>query len=300
MDNAAYPFSRIGAMMNELLLEFYSEEIPARMQLNAQKQAQELTLELLNSFGAVYEQVISFVACQRLTICVKNLEALTKSIISSRRGPRIGAPEAALAGFTKSTGCNQGQWQQKEGYWYAETLQAGQNISQLLPKLVGNFLDQFSWPKSMRWHNPQTQNFTRPWIRPIRSILCIYNKEPLRFGIEGLDVESSNQTYGHRFLAPNPITVKGFTDYRQQLEKAFVILDYQERQKLIQESLNKQAAQLGLTVQWDQNLLEEVAGLVDYPFTHLGKIEPEFMHLPKQVLSTSMRVAPKVLQPFKG
>jgi glycyl-tRNA synthetase beta chain len=286
--------------MNELLLEFYSEEIPARMQLKAQQQAQELTVELLNSFGAVYEQVTSFVACQRLTICVQELEPLTQATNDSRRGPRIGAPEAALAGFAKITGCNQDQWQQKDGYWYAEILQVGQNISQLLPKLVTSFLDQFSWPKSMRWYNPQTKDFTRTWIRPIRSILCIYNGEPIKFKVEGLDIESSNQTYGHRFLAPNPITVKNFTDYRQQLEKALVILDHQERQKLIQESLNKQAAQLGLTVQWDQNLLEEVAGLVDYPFAHLGQIESEFMHLPAQVLSTSMRVHQKYFSLLKG
>lgn len=286
--------------MNELLLEFYSEEIPARMQLSAQTQAQKLIAELLKSFGAVYGQVQTFIACQRLTIYVQGLEPLTQETKETRRGPRISAPEVALTGFAKSIGLNQERWEQKDDYWYAEILQPGQNIPSLLPKIVNEFLDQFSWPKSMRWYNSETSSFTRSWIRPIRSILCVYNGEPVRFKVEGLTVETGNQTYGHRFLTSAPLTIKNFADYQQQLKHAFVILDHQERQAIIKKELDQQAAELGITVQWDQTLLEEVSGLVDYPFVHLGKIEQDFMHLPKQVLSTSMRVHQKYLTLLKG
>ena len=286
--------------MNELFLEIYSEEIPARMQLDAQRQAQELIAKLLTAQGAVYQTAEVFVAPQRLTICVNRLEPVTQSTTETRRGPRVGAPEAALTGFSKSTGLNQNQWQQREGYWYAEITQAGQAVTEILPQFVTAFLDQFSWPKSMRWYNPETSVFTRPWIRPIRSIVCVYNQQSVQFKIPGLNLITDNKTVGHRFLAPQSLEVKNFAGYRQRLREAWVILDHQERQDIIVKNLADQAVQLGLSVQENQPLLEEVAGLVDYPFVHIGKIDQQFMHLPAQVLSTSMRVHQKYFSLLKG
>lgn len=286
--------------MNELFLEFYSEEIPARMQFDAQRQAHDLFAKLLTTQGATYQTIAAFVAPQRLAIRVERLEPLTQGTAETRRGPRVGAPDAALAGFAKSTGQGQDQWQERDGYWCADIVQAGQEITQILPQLVTAFLDQFAWPKSMRWHNPETNTFTRPWIRPIRSIVCVYNKNPIQFKIPGLNLTTDNKTAGHRFLAPESITVENFADYHQRLKDAFVILDHQERLKMIKQSLHDQAAQLGMVVQENQTLLEEVTGLVDYPFIHIGKIDPQFMHLPDQMLSTSMRVHQKYFSLLKG
>ncbi|RZI45138.1 glycine--tRNA ligase subunit beta [Candidatus Finniella inopinata] len=286
--------------MNELMLEIYSEEMPARMQIDARQQTNELFEKILTANGASFESVRAFVAPQRLAIQVHNLQPLTQGTSETRRGPRAGAPDAALAGFAKSTGQNQDQWTQQDGYWYADMVQPGRAITDLLPQIVTAFLDQFSWPKSMRWHNPETNTFTRPWIRPIRSILCVYNKKSVSFKIEGLDLVTSNQTAGHRFLAPESITVEDFTNYHQHLRDAFVILDHQERQSMIKKSLDEQANLLGLSVQENQTLLDEVTGLVDYPFVHIGKVDAQFMHLPDQVLSTSMRVHQKYFSLLKG
>ena len=290
-------------MMNEFLLEIYSEEIPARMQLEAQQQAKDLFAKLISLQNLRDQTISSFITPQRLSICLHFAEPLysePETLTEERRGPRINSPEAALKGFAKTTGQMPDQWIERDGYWYALVSKEKNSIIQFFPQLVTEFLDQFAWPKSMRWYHPETKNFTRPWIRPIRSVLCLYNGQPLRFKILGLDIISDNQTYGHRFLAPQPIIVKNFIDYRDQLRKHFVILDHREKQRLISKGLEEKASELGLVIQENQKLLEEVAGLVDYPFVHIGKIDERFMTLPAEVLSTCMRVHQKYFSLLKG
>ncbi len=279
--------------MKEWLLEIYSEEIPARMQLQAQKQACQLMEVLLKQYGALYHKVETFIASHRLVVWVQGLENITESTQEVRRGPRLDAPQSALAGFAKATGLSQDQWQQQQGYWYATLTTSGRAIETIIPDCVHAFLDQFSWPKTMRWYHPKTQTFTRPWIRPIRGIVCVYNENPIVFPVSGLDLETGNTTQGHRFLAPHKIVVRDFQTYRSDLEKAFVILDHHQRQQIIEKELGEQAHKIGIKLQANPALLEEVAGLVDHPFVSLGPIDPHFMNLPAVVLSTSMRIHQK-------
>ena len=279
--------------MSELLIEIYSEEIPARMQLQAAADFKELWIKALTEKNADFTDINTYVAPQRLAACITGLKGHTRGSEEVRRGPKISAPEVALAGFLKSTGKTKDQLIQKDDYWYAELSQEGKPIQELLPEILNEVMDKLPWPKTMRWYNHQTKQMSKPWIRPIRSILCVYDGKPVAFNVPDFGINTGNITFGHRFLAPEAITVKGFDDYKQQLAKAFVILDHQKRQEMIKELITEQTAAKRLTLKEDQGLLEEVAGLVDYPFAHLGKIEESFMHLPGVVMSTSMRVHQK-------
>jgi len=279
--------------MSELLLEIYSEEIPARMQLQAQADFKDLWAKGLAEKNAQFRAIDAYVGPQRLVVCVTDLAPKTQGTTEIRRGPKVGAPDAALAGFLKSTGKTKDQLTEKDGYWYAELVEQGRPIQDLLPEILDDVTGKMPWPKTMRWYNHQTKGMSKPWIRPIHSILCVYNQKPVTFNVPGFGVDASCTTRGHRFLAPSVLTVTSFADYKEQLEKSFVILDHLDRQKIIKDLISKEAASKDLCLKEDQNLLEEVAGLVDFPFVHLGVIEDRFMDLPSVVLSTSMRVHQK-------
>ncbi len=279
--------------MSELLIEIFSEEIPARMQLQAQSDFKVLWKSALDKKNASFGSVETYVAPQRLVICVIGLEPMTKGTNETRRGPKTNAPEAALTGFLKSTGKTKDQLTEKDGYWYAEISESGKKITEFLPEMLDEVVDAMPWPKTMRWYNHQTKIMSKPWIRPVRSILCVYDSKPVNFNVAGFGVDTGGVTYGHRFLAPGVLTITSFADYKKQLEKSFVILDHLERQTMIKKMISDQAAAKGFKLKEDQGLLEEVAGLIDCPFAHLGKIEEKFMHLPDVVLSTSMKVHQK-------
>ena len=277
----------------DLLIEIYCEEIPARMQRDALVNSQTLFSRLLREHGISFSEVGAYIATQRLALFAKGVPAETDAIKEERRGPRIGAPEAAIEGFLKSTGLSRDVLAQRDGYYYADIVYEGKALSALLPTMLHAFLDQMPWSKSMRWHNPKTNNFTRSWIRPIRSIACLLDEKPVVFDVEGLDLQTCGYTYGHRFLEPRQIKLKGLRDYKDQLLEAKVIVDFDARRDAISTFLAQKAAVKGLTIQNDEALLDEVTGLVDYPFAHLGVINDAFMHLPEEVLSTSMRVHQK-------
>ncbi|MBY0280759.1 MAG: glycine--tRNA ligase subunit beta [Alphaproteobacteria bacterium] len=279
--------------MSELLIEIYSEEIPARMQLQAAADFKGLWEKALAEKNAAFKAIDTYVAPQRLTAHITGLAANIRGTEEVRRGPKASAPEAALAGFLKSTGKTKDQLIQKDDYWYAELSQAGKPIQELLPEILNEVMDKMPWPKTMRWYNHQTKQMSKPWIRPIRSILCVYDGNPVNFNVPDFGINTGNTTFGHRFLARQALTVTSFEDYKAQLEKAHVILDHQKRQEMIEQLIREQAAARGLVLKKDIELLREVAGLVDYPFAHLGKIEESFMHLPGVVMSTSMRVHQK-------
>jgi glycyl-tRNA synthetase beta chain len=279
--------------MSELFVEIFSEEIPARMQLQAQADFKSLWENVLNKKNANFTSIQTYVAQQRLVVCVAGLGSSTNGTTETRRGPKTNAPDAALSGFLKSTGKTKDQLTEKDGYWYAEISETGKKITELLSEILNEVIDNMPWPKAMRWYNHQTKAMTKPWIRPVRSILCIYDGKPVSFNVVGFGLDTGNLTKGHRFLAPQALIVSSFADYKKQLEKAYVILDHQDRQTMIKELISDQAVAKGLKLKEDQSLLEEVAGLVDYPFAHLGKIEEKFMKLPDVVLSTSMRVHQK-------
>ena len=277
----------------DLLIEIYSEEIPARMQRAALANSQTVLKALLAEQGLSFTHVGSFIAPQRLAIFAKDLPEATEPMTEERRGPREGAPEAALAGFLKSTGMTRDQLTLRDGYYYAMIVSESRPVESMLPDILHSFLDQMPWPKSMRWHNPQTNDFTRTWIRPIRAITVMLDAHVVSFDVKGLDITTGNQTFGHRFLAPQAIQLTGLTHYVEQMRATKVIVDFEERRKAVWDAMTHAATAKNLVIQEDETLLDEVTGLVDFPYAHLGEIGKAFMHLPAEVLSTSMRVHQK-------
>lgn len=274
--------------MVELLLEFFSEEIPARMQLKAAENLKTQIHTALTGLSLDFSDVETYVTPRRLVCVVNDLATQTKESQEERRGPRVGATEVAMLGFLKAAGVTQNQCVQKGDYWYATIIQKAKATETLIPELVRGIIQGFSWPKSMRWPDA-----TLPWVRPVRSILCLFGGKTLVFYVPEFGVTTSNKTYGHRFLAPQELVIHSFADYKEKLINAYVILSHDERQQRIQDGLKSLAKQKSCVLEPDKALLIEVAGLTEYPQPMLGVINDEFMRLPKPVLSTSMRVHQK-------
>lgn len=270
--------------MSEFLLEIFTEEIPARMQIRAQDDLKRLLKDNLSQKGLPFEDVQTYVTPRRLVACVTGLPLESKATAEERRGPRLEAPEKALEGFLRSTGFTKEKCEQRDGYWYAMITKPAQQTAEMLPVIVQEIVRSFSWPKSMRWPGA-----TISWVRPVRSVMTVFDGKPIVFNLAELGLQTGNITYGHRFLKPEAITVTSFAHYKEALEKAFVLLDHEARQKSILSQLQAHSDEL----EEDVGLLEEVAGLNEYPTVYIGKIKDQFMSLPKSVLSTSMRVHQK-------
>ncbi|MDR0552520.1 MAG: glycine--tRNA ligase subunit beta [Holosporales bacterium] len=281
-------------MKNELLLEIFSEEIPARFQRRAVNNAKELFEKVLREYGVDFDNVSAYVSVRRIAIRVENMLSKTHSINERKRGPRVSAPENAVIGFLNSNNKFMEDLIEKDGYLYLQITIPGSDVREILSDIIEEFLEAFPWPKSMRWYIGKTNELSCFWVRPIRSILCIYDGFPIRKFIKSVGLEMGDTTRGHRFIANNEeFSVTCFDDYVAKLEKAYVMLDYQKKVSYIDFELAKRVAEMGLCIQNDEELLHEVAGLVEYPFIHIGQIEEKFMNLPKEVLSTTMKVHQK-------
>lgn len=275
--------------MPELLLELFSEEIPARMQANAAQDLAKGVLAGLTANGVEVgaHDVEFFATPRRLVLIVHNLPVRQPDVKEERKGPRVGAPEQAIDGFLKSAGLTSLDQCQKQDagkgeFWIAVIEKKGRPTADLLKDVIEGVMANFPWPKSMRWAD-QREN----WVRPLQSILCLFAGQvaPVRFG----RIEASNRTQGHRFLAPEPFAVRDYKDYQSRLKPVYVVLDADERKSLIQEQLAKLAQETGFMLKDDVGLLHEVAGLVEWPVALLGRIDDAFMDVPKEVLITSMR-----------
>lgn len=275
--------------MSEFLLEFLSEEIPARMQLKASQDLAQALTQKLKDHGLTHQSLRTYVTPRRLTAVVEGLCDSTTAVSQERRGPKISAPEAALQGFLKSAGVLLEQCTQRDGYWYVTTTVDAQQTVDILPVIIRTILREFSWPKSMRWAGA-----SQTWVRPLRGVLALYKEQLLSFDLPEFALSSTNRTVGHRFLEPQgSFEVKNFENYCDQLISHHVILDHQERQTLIASKLSELGESQGYHLEMDEKLLEEVAGLVEFPQPLLGRIDDKFMSLPKPVLVTAMRVHQK-------
>lgn len=275
-------------MTNQFIFEILSEEIPARMQVKAASDFKSAFENRLTEAGLSFSTVETHITPRRLVACIHEIAKSTVATKEERRGPRLNAPDAALAGFLKSTGLLKEQLTQKDDYWYALIESAATPADLILPKLCRDIIRDFSWPKSMRWYGaPQT------WVRPVRGIMAILNGQTLSFDVPEFGLKSSNTTSGHRFLSSGTFAVSDFNQYKSELLVRHVILDHQDRQTSILNSLIEQGHTKGFTLEHDDKLLEEVAGLSEFPQPILGTIDDAFMHLPKGVLATSMRVHQK-------
>ncbi len=278
--------------MAELLLELFSEEIPARMQAQAMVDLAGLLTDALNDARLAFSEVQTFVTPRRLTAIVLDVAERQPDMVIERKGPRVGAPEAALEGFKRSLGPVAFQLEErpdKKGSFYVATYpEAGRPALQVLGAPIAARLERFPWPKAMRWGDHQLR-----WVRPLHRILCLLDSSvvPLTLG----PVTAANQTEGHRFHAPGPIDVAGVEDYLANLLEARVLLDPGARLRRIQKGAHELASSVGLQLRDDPALLQEVAGLVEWPVVLLGRIDAAFMGLPKEVLVTSMRQHQKYL-----
>ncbi len=317
--------------MPELLLELLSEEIPARMQAAAADQLKRLVTKELDAAGLSYTEARAYVTPRRLTLVVEGLPKKQPDRRIERKGPRTDAPEKAIKGFLRSAGldsldqCEKRQFDKGE-FWFAVKHEKGRPTAEVLAAAIIVTIERFPWPKSMVWgdlsvpfetlirtklrdivepifdssdETPEDEHFrTRRfrWVRPIHSFLGILDgksipgrilaggDQMLRFGMS---------TIGHRFLAPKPFEVKGFKDYKAKLRQAHVMLDPQERRDTIWREAGRIAEAQGLNVKEDPALLAEMAGLVEWPSVLMGAIDPAFLDLPPEVLTTSMRTHQK-------
>ena len=296
-------------MKQELLLEFFSEEIPARFQKKAIADSKNVFTKILNDCGAEFSEIETYVSPRRITIRVLQLSQNTKDISEEKRGPKVTAPENAITGFLKSNGKVKKDLIERDGYYYLAIETKGLPISELIGSMIEDFIAQMPWQKSMRWYLEKEKSLSAFWVRPLRSIMCIYGGNVIETYIKSVGLTTCDNTYGHHFLSSEKIRVFDFADYIDKLEKNYVILDFFKKREYIDREMTQRAAAMGLCLRVDTDLLDEVTGLVEYPFIHIGTIEEKFMELPPIVLSTSMKVHQKyftltypdsVIAPFFG
>ncbi|CUH75439.1 Glycine--tRNA ligase beta subunit [Tritonibacter multivorans] len=276
--------------MPDLLIELFSEEIPARMQAQAAEDLKKRMTDGLVEAGLTYAGAAAFSTPRRLTLAIDGLLDHSPTVREERKGPKVGAPEKAIEGFLRGAGLTMEQLEEREtpkgNVYFATIEKPGRPAAEIIAEVLDTTIRNFPWPKSMRWGAG-----TLRWVRPLQSILCILSKdegtEVVPFEIEG--IKAGDTTKGHRFMAPAELTVRSFEDYATQLKRAFVVLNAEERAEAIWQDATNQAFALGLEVVEDKGLLREVAGLVEWPVVLLGAIDEEFLELPPEVLQTSMK-----------
>tara|TARA_R110002012_G_scaffold97531_6_gene234289 strand:- start:1852 stop:3918 length:2067 start_codon:yes stop_codon:yes gene_type:complete len=276
--------------MSELLVELFSEEIPARMQKKAADDLLSLLTQKLKKAGLDYSAATAHVTPRRLIAVIDGLPEKQPDTSEERRGPKADAPEKALAGFLGSVGLTLEQCEKRETpkgtFLYAVVETKGAETRSVLPGILAEAVKELAWPKSMRWGRHAFR-----WVRPMHGVLAVFGGKTLKGEIDlgGGALTFTNQTRGHRFLAPDAVTVSDFAEYQAKLRAAFVIIDREERKRIIEEGAATLAKAENLTVKPDQGLLEEVCGLVEWPVPIMGRIDDAFMDVPAEALVTSMR-----------
>ncbi len=272
--------------MPELLIELFSEEIPARMQAKAAEDLKAMITNGLVDAGLTYEGAQVHATPRRLVLSVEGLNAKAADMLEERKGPRTDAPKPAIAGFLKSTGLTLEELtvqDDKRGKFYIALIKKpGRAATDVVAELVPDVIKKIPWPKSMRWGSGQLR-----WVRQLLSIICTFDGEIVPFEIEG--IPSGNTTLGHRFLSSKKIEVRRFEDYAQKLHKAHVIVDANTRAETIRTEAKNLAFAQGLEMIGDDGLLKEVAGLVEWPVVLIGEFEKNFLNVPPEVIVTTIK-----------
>lgn len=269
--------------MAELLLELFSEEIPARMQRNAAEALKIRMQEGLAEAKLAATSIRTFVTPRRLVAVVDGLPTELHASSTEKRGPRLGAPQPALEGFCRGAGCSMSDLEEREGYYFAVIRSEGGAVAPILQSIIEKMLHNFHWPKTMRWGAHHLN-----WVRPLQSILCLFDGKIVP--VEFAHLNAGNTTKGHRFLSDNnPITIYSSDDYFAKLRAANVIIDQDERSAIIEKTAAALAKKHELTVKRDHALLEEVSGLVEWPVPLMGAFEARYLALPQEVPTTVMR-----------
>jgi glycyl-tRNA synthetase beta chain len=285
----------MGRLMAELLLELFCEEIPARMQRDAAELLRKNIAEKFTASGLSFEMLNAYVTPRRLILHAIGLPTRTPDISEEKRGPKIDAPEQAIAGFLKSTGLTRSDLTQradgKATFFYATIEQSGRPSADVIADIVPAVVRGFAWPKSMRWGERSASMDALRWVRPLQSIVCLLDGEVVPFEINGL--RSGNVTRGHRFMSNSPFSVSGFEDYRTKLRLGRVIIDSDERAQIIEAAAKKLASEAGLDLVEDKGLLIENAGLTEWPVPLLGSFDANFLTVPPEVIQLTMRTNQK-------
>ncbi len=283
--------------MPDLLLELFSEEIPARMQAKAADDLRRMVTDKLVAEGLVYEGAKAFATPRRLTLTVHGIPARQSDLKQERKGPRVGGAEAAIAGFLKATGLaslDEAKIQRdpKGDFYIALIEKPGRATLDVLAEILPVIIRTFPWPKSMRWGERSARPGALSWVRPLHSIVATFGidtEEPevVKFAIDG--IETGQTTYGHRFLAPDAIDVRRFEDYEAKLQAAKVVLDPQRRRDIILADAKTLAQAQGFELIEDQALLDEVSGLVEWPVVLMGSFDEKFLSIPPEVIRATIR-----------
>jgi glycyl-tRNA synthetase beta chain len=306
--------------MPDLLLELLSEEIPARMQARAADDLRKLVTDRLVDAGLVYAGAQAFVTPRRIALAVEGIPVKQPDLKEEKKGPRVGAPENAIAGFLKSAGLKsiaeaKVQPDKKGDFYVAVIEKPGRAAIEVIGEILPDVIKSFPWPKSMHWGAPKTVQWVNDkgepvnwvnakgqevkfygewlkWVRPLHSIVATFGPETedpdiVAFEIGG--IKAGNETRGHRFLAPEPFTVRRLADYMAKLDKAKVVLDAERRRKIILTEAKQLAFAQGLELVEDEGLLNEVAGLVEWPVVLMGSFDEEFLRLPEEVIRATIR-----------
>jgi len=272
--------------MADFLLELLSEEIPARMQAKARNDLARLFAERASDAGLKTGAVDVFSTPRRLALIARDVADATQASREEIKGPRSSAPPQALEGFLRKTGLTQDQLQERDGVYFAVIERQGRRAPDVLADAVKGIIADFPWPKSMRWGAGSQR-----WVRPLHGIIAILGEEIVPVEIDG--IASSATTVGHRFHHPGPITIGGTHDYIEKLRACHVIVDQEEREKLIREGAASAATKAGLTLLEDEGLVVENAGLTEWPMPLVGKFDPEFLDVPREVIVLTMRTNQK-------
>jgi glycyl-tRNA synthetase beta chain len=278
--------------MAELLVELFSEEIPARMQARAADDLKRLVCDGLKAANLSFDGARAFATPRRLALAVDGLPAQQPDLVEEKKGPKQGAPAQAIEGFMKANGLQsldaaELRETDKGAFYFLVRKVAGRPTAEVLPDLVAAAIAGLPWPKSMRWADDSQR-----WVRPLHGIVAVFDGKALPGGLamgEGRRIPFGASTRGHRFLAPETFKVAGFDGYRDKLRGAQVILDSAERREIIAQQAAALAREAGIAVKEDPSLLDEVTGLVEWPQVLMGRIDAAYMDLPAEVLSTSMR-----------
>jgi glycyl-tRNA synthetase beta chain len=276
--------------MPELLIELFSEEIPARMQQKAADDLRQLVTNALVGQGLTYEGAQAHGGARRLVLSVEGLDAKAADVNEERKGPRTDAPQPAIDGFLKSTGLSLEQLKvqdDKKGQFYLAVMRKpGRTATEIIAEILPDTIRKFPWPKSMRWGSG-----TLRWVRPLHSIICTFDGEIVPFEIEG--IRSGNTTRGHRFMGSQHIEVRRFEDYALKLSREFVIVDASARAETIRTEARNLSFAQGLELIEDEGLLKETAGLVEWPVVLMGSFDESFLSVPPEVIATSIKTHQK-------
>ena len=284
--------------MPDLLFELFSEEIPARMQAKAADDLRRMVTDRLVAEGLVYDGAKAFATPRRLALTVHGIPSRQADLKEERKGPRVGGPQAAIAGFLKSAGLaslDEAKIQRdpKKGDFYVALIEkSGRSTIDVLAEILPLVIRTFPWPKSMRWGERSAKSGALSWVRPLHAITATFGLETeatevVKFAVDG--IEAGQTTFGHRFMAPAAISVRRFEDYEAKLLDAKVVLDAERRKDSILEDAKELAFAQGFELVEDQGLLDEVAGLVEWPVVLMGSFDKEFLSIPGEVIRATIR-----------